>query len=70
MDDCQSAKFFLDENDRPGGCLPSLKLTCSHLKMDGWKTSLSFWVSAYFQVLLLLVSGSVFMILDGNYQRF
>ena len=26
--------------------------------MDGWKTILSFWVSAYFQKLLLLVSGS------------
>ena len=34
----------LDENDQ---------LKCSnvlHLKMDGWKTILSFWVSAYFQV--------------------
>ena len=29
--------------------LPSLKLTFSPLKMDGWKTILSFWVSAYFQ---------------------
>ena len=27
--------------------------------MDGWKTILSFWGLAYFQVLLLLVSGSV-----------
>ena len=22
---------------------------CSHLKMDGWKTLLSYWVSSYFQ---------------------
>ena len=33
----------------------------SHLKIDGWETSLSFWVSAYFQVLLLLVSGRVIL---------
>ena len=37
----------------------SLKLTFSHLKMEGWKTILSFWVLAYFQVLLLFVLGSV-----------
>ena len=30
--------------------LPSLKRTCSPLKMDGWNTILSYyWVSAYFQ---------------------
>ncbi len=30
--------------------VPSLKLTASlHLKMDGWKTILSFYVSAYFR---------------------
>ena len=29
--------------------LPSLKLRFSHLKIDGWKTILSFWVSASFQ---------------------
>ena len=37
----------------------SLKLTFSPLKMDGWNTILSYWVSAYFQGLLLLVSGRV-----------
>ena len=31
----------------------------SPLKMDGWNTILSYWVSACFQVRLLLVSGSV-----------
>ena len=31
----------------------------SHLKMDGWNTIVSFWGPAYFQVRLLLVSGSV-----------
>ena len=31
--------------------LPSLKLTASlHLKMDGWKSILFFWVSGTFQV--------------------
>ena len=39
--------------------LPSLKLTFSHLRMDGWNTILSYWVSAYAYVLLLLVSGRV-----------
>ncbi len=29
--------------------------------MDGWNTIVSFWVSAYFQVLWLLVSGRVNM---------
>ena len=38
--------------------VPSLKLTWP-LKMDGWNTILSYWVSAYFQGLLLLVSGRV-----------
>ena len=31
----------------------------SPLKMDGWKMILSFWGPAYFQVLLLLVSGKL-----------
>ena len=31
----------------------------SPLKMDGWNTILSYWVSAYFQGCLLLVSGRV-----------
>ncbi len=31
----------------------------SPLKMDGWNTILSYWFSAYFQGLLLLVSGRV-----------
>ena len=40
--------------------LPSLKLTASlPLKMDGWNTSLSYWVSAYFQGRWLLVSGRI-----------
>ena len=29
--------------------IPSLKLTFSHLKMDGWHTIVSFWGPAYFQ---------------------
>ena len=34
---------------------PLLKPTASlHLKMDAWDTIVSFWVSAYFQVLLLM----------------
>ena len=33
---------------------PSLKLTFSPLKMDDWNTILSYWVSPYFQVLLLM----------------
>ena len=36
--------------------LPSLKTNTSNLK-NGWKIILSFWVSAYFQGLLLLVLG-------------
>ena len=40
--------------------LPSLKLTASlHLKMDDWKTILSFLRPASFEGLKLLVSGSV-----------
>ena len=36
-----------------GGCsLP--ETNSSSLKMDGWNTILSYWVSAYFQVLLLM----------------
>ena len=40
---------------------PSLKLTASsHLKMDDWKTfAFPCWVSAHFQVRLLLVLGTV-----------
>ena len=37
------------------GTLP--ETNSSHLKIDGWKTSLSFWGPAHFQVLCLLVSG-------------
>ena len=44
----------------PPNELPLLKLTFSHLKMDGWNTIVSFWGPAYFQGLLLLVSGRVF----------
>ncbi len=37
-----------------------LKLTASlPLKNGGWETIRSFWDTAYFQVLLLLVSGRV-----------
>ena len=39
--------------------VPSLKLTFSPLKMDGWNTIVSFWGPDYFQGLWLLVSGSV-----------
>ena len=38
--------------------VPSLKLTASlHLKMDGWKTILSFWDALFSGA--MLVSGSV-----------
>ena len=40
-----------------GHTLP--KTNSSPLQMDGWNTILSYWVSAYFQGLLLLVSGRV-----------
>ena len=40
-----------------GGTLP--ETNSLPLKMDGWNTILSYWVSAYFQVLLLLVLGRV-----------
>ena len=39
--------------------IPALKLTDSHLKMDGWNTRFLLGPLAYFQVLLLLVSESV-----------
>ena len=42
-----------------GEKIPSLKLTFSHLKMDGWNAIVSFWGPAYFQGRLLLVLGSV-----------
>ena len=35
---------FLEEKK-----VPPLKLTFSHLKMDGWNTIVSFWGPAYFQ---------------------
>ena len=41
-----------------GQGLPSLKLTFSHLKMDGWDFLLSFWVSAYSQGLVSLREGN------------
>ncbi len=38
--------------------LPSLKLTFSHLKMDGWNTKLvSFWDAIFSSAKMLLVSG-------------
>ena len=40
--------------------VPSLKLTCSHLKMDDWKTIVSFWDGNFSGA--MLVSGSVFHI--------
>ena len=39
--------------------LPSPKLTFSHLKMDGWKTILSFW-DGLFSGVMSVVSGSVY----------
>ena len=40
----------------------TLKLTARlHLKFDAWNTIVSFWDFAYFQGLLLLVLGSVFV---------
>ena len=44
---------------------PSLKLTFSHLKIDGWKTILSFWVSAYSLGLSMLVIGVYFLKIHG-----
>ena len=40
-----------------------------HLKKNGWKMIPSFWVSAYFQVLLLLVSGRVFSSWFGGFHK-
>ena len=40
----------LSVKPKPLADIPSLKLTFSHLKMDGWNMIFSFWVSAYFQV--------------------
>ena len=42
----------------PASYLHPLKLTANVLKMDGWKTILSYWVSAYFQV-RTFISGRV-----------
>ena len=39
--------------------LPSLKLAACPFKVDGWKTTVSFWGPACFQGRLLLVSGRV-----------
>ena len=50
---------------KPGGKIAgnfrelSLKLTFSHLKMDGWKTILSFWNGIFFEMVCLLVLGGV-----------
>ena len=41
------------------GHITNLLAEIPSLKMDGWKTSLSFWGTAHFQGLLLLVSGRV-----------
>ena len=40
---------YIQQTFRRHKALPSLKLTVSHLKMDGWKTSFPFGM-AYFQV--------------------
>ena len=56
--DCQKI-CCLDEKPWIVSYLPSLKLTFSPMKMDGWKTILSYGVSAYFQGLWPLVSGRV-----------
>ena len=55
--ECWSEHFPVDSHSRSTKIiqnsrfmsLPSLKLTYP-LKMDGWKTIVSFWVSAHFQV--------------------
>ncbi len=39
--------------------IPSLKLTFSNLKMDGWNTIVSFWDGLFSGAGKLLVSGSV-----------
>ena len=41
---------YLEDHPRTCKWLPSLKLTFSHLKMDGWNTIVSFWGPAHFQV--------------------
>ena len=47
---CQSFPQVTRKHPIPWwNALPSLKLTFSPLKIDGWKMILSFWVSAYFQ---------------------
>ena len=55
-------KLQVEHRDVINMYLPSLKLTCSHLK-NGWlefgNTILSYWVSACVQRLCLLVSGRV-----------
>ena len=40
-----------------GQLVPSLKLTANDSEKSGWEDEFSFWVSAYFQWFLLLVSG-------------
>ena len=57
--DCVGMEALTDLYRNSRRHIPSLKLTFSHLKMDGWNTILSYWVSAYFQGRLLLVSGRV-----------
>ena len=41
-------------------CLPYLKLTY-HLEIDGWKTILSFWGPAYFQGVMLVFGGCIYI---------
>ena len=43
--------------------IPSMKLTFSHLKMDGWNTIISFWDGLFSGD--MLVSGSVFVVLSA-----
>ena len=52
-------ELFLDDF-----CLLSLRLTFSHLKMDGWKISMLLGAGLFSGANLLLVSGSVYTCLS------
>ena len=56
-------KFKVAPEKKGGSILTLPETNSSHLKMDGWNTIVSFWGPAYFQGLLLLVSGRVIFIL-------
>ena len=47
--------------------IPSLKLTLSNLKTDGWNTIVSFWDGLFSGA--MLVSGSVSKVASGFFTR-